>query len=456
MALPLPRVVPDVGPGGGLVTAMGGINSLANNMNLRRINKAKADLAPLTENANAMSKLAYANLMGPQFMAKLMGNDSALANMSEPQKQAALDMVRRAGMGQGTGNAMMNMGAQLQGGGGGGGGGNPFAQMMQTQQGLGQRMGDKFSNFLTNKLQGIFSGAGQQAQNPLAQAMQQQGVGQQQQIPQAKSNVPRPKDGVMLEGEQWYNNKGEPVYAEEVEEVQEPGQPPIEMELTEGQRAQPKKTYAENTGDFKGTVEQGKQQGKYRADALNQIGQSQLGLSHSGAVLDRMTDIVKNPVFWNARNTIPFFQDKQLSFLQKTGSPEMQELIGDFLSTGESFIASTVQGFGGRPLVREFDLAKRQKITPSDTVSTALGKLRSASSLHDIAEKKNQIVSDLLQQGINESDAIKQANKMVDVRAIEKETNSRLQRKIEIKNNKTGEKKMVTVEEARKLGVPNV
>lgn len=61
-----------------------------------------------------------------------------------------------------------------------------------------------------------------------------------------------------------------------------------------------------------------------------------------------------------------------------------------------------------------------------------------------------------MQKGYNESDAVLKANKMVDVKAIEKETNARLQRKIEIKNSKTGEKKMVTLEEARKLGVPNV
>ena len=106
--------------------------------------------------------------------------------------------------------------------------------------------------------------------------------------------------------------------------------------------------------------------------------------------------------------------------------------------------------------MREFDLAQRQKITPHDTVDSAIGKLRSATALHDIAEKKNQIVSELLQKGYSESDAVRKANKMVDVKAIEDETNKRLQRKIEIRNSKTGEKKMVTLEEARKLGVPNV
>lgn len=439
MALPLPKTVADVGPGGGLVTAMGGMNSLANDMILRKINQIKAQYMPLTTQAEAASKLAYANLMGPQFLAKLLGNEGAVANMGDANAKAALQKAVSAGFGGGTGANFLN-------------------QMQQGQQGLGQQTGDKLSNFLQEKLRGIFSG--QQQPNPMAQMGDMGGMSggnplaapQQSFSPQPQAqrpSVPRPKDGVTLEGEQWYNSKGEPVYEDEIDTPDGS----MKLELTKGI---PPASYAENTGKYKGTIKQREQEGKYRADALNTIGQSQLGLSNSGAVLDRMSDIVKNPVFWNARNTIPFFQDKQLSWLQKTGSPEMQELIGDFLATGESFIASTVQGFGGRPLVREFDLAQRQKITPNDTVSSALGKLQSARALHDIAEKKNQIVSELLQKGYNESDAIKQANKMVDVKGIEKATRESLQRKIQIRNSKTGETRDVTVEEARKLGVPNV
>jgi len=262
--------------------------------------------------------------------------------------------------------------------------------------------------------------------------------------------APRPKDGVTLEGEQWYNAKGEPVYADDVNTPDES----MKLELTK--EIPPKKTYAQNTGEYKGTIKQLEKEGEYRAAAKKQIGESQLGLSNSGAVLDRMTGIIKNPVFANMRNKIPGFQNKQLDYLKVMGTPEEKELIGDFLSTGESFIASTVQGFSGKPLVREFDLAQRQKITGHDTIESATGKLRSARTLHDIAEQKNQIVSELLDKGYNEAEAVKQANKMVDVSAIEKATNASLQRKIEVKNSKTGEKKMVTIEEARKLGVPNV
>jgi len=440
MALPLPRVVPDVGPGGGLVTALGGINALNNAYQGTRYNKVKADYAPSNLAAEAASKLAYANLMGPQFLAKLLQNPGAIANMGDPAARAALQKAVAAGMGQGTGQNSLN-------------------QMPQLPQhtGVGQPSSNNFSDKVKNAFMGLIHGQPKQGNNPLAQVMPQQEPQQQmpndagqQSAPMAPPMGKRPKDGVTLEGEQWYNAKGQPVYSEEEEQGPDGA---MELELTKGI---PPKSYAEKEGEFKGTVKQREKEGEYRAAALKQIGESQLGLSNSGAVLDRMTGIVKNPVFANMRNTIPGFQNKQLDYLKVMGTPEEKELIGDFLSTGESFIASTVQGFSGKPLVREFDLAQRQKITPHDTIDSAIGKLHSATALHDIAEKKNQIVSELLQKGYNESDAVMKANKMVDVSAIEKATRERLQRKIQVKNSKTGVTKMVTLEEARKMGVPNV
>lgn len=417
MSLPLPKVVADVGPGGGLVTAMGGINSLHNDMILRKINQIQAQYMPLTTQAEAASKLAYANLMGPQFLSKLLGNEGALANMSEDQKKQILGLVSRAGVNNS---------------------GNPLAQMPQAQApqhtGVGQPSTNNFSGQLKNALMGLLGQRPQQGNNPFAQAAQ--AMPQQQQMQQAPqggmpSNQPpmnaapgnRPKNGVTVEGQQWYDKNGNPVYAED-EQVNEPGQPPLDIEAT-GQEP----TWAEKTGRFKGEEKQGEEAGKYRAKAQQEIGDSQLGLSHSGAVLNRMTDIVKNPVFQEMRSKVPFFQDKQLNYLMKTGTPEQKKLIGDFLSTAESFIASTVQGFSGKPLVREFDLAQRQKINPNDPVHVAEGKLQSAIALHDIAEKKNDIISGMLDKGVNLSDAVKRANKMVDVSAIEKRTNELLRNK---------------------------
>ncbi len=439
-------------PGGGFNAAMKANNALANENVLRQINQIKKQYLPTTMQAEAASKLAYANLMGPQFLAKLLQNPGAIANMGDPAARAALQKAVGAGMGQGSGNAL--------------------GQMPQAPMGVGQPSTNTFSGYMTNALKGVMDAfhSPSSKQNAMAMGGSASNPGQyngdsQYSSPPAPRNAPsqRPRGGVSVEGEQWYDKDGNPVYDDnnndpDFQKAQDAGfpvndDPSIEHELTKGI---PNKTYAQKTGEHLGTIKQLEQEGKYRADALKQVGESQLGLSHSGAVLDRMTRIITNPVYLNMRNKIPGFQNKQLDYLKVMGTPEEKELIGDLTGTGESFIASTVQGFSGKPLVREFDLAQRQKITGHDTPESAKGKLKSAIALHDIADKKLQVISELLQKGYNESDAVKMANKIVDVSAIEKETTARLQRKIEVKNSKTGEKKMVTLEEARKLGVPNV
>ena len=314
--------------------------------------------------------------------------------------------------------------------------GRNYLNNIPQHTGVGQPSTNNFAGYLKNGLKG-FLGQGQsqgQGNNPFAQAAQAMPqMPQQQQMPQGQPQAPeqpmgnpamntvpgkRPKGGVTVEGQQWYDKNGNPVYEEDVQTPNED----VQIEETEP-------TWAEKTGRFKGEEKQGEEAGKYRAKAQQEIGDSQLGLSHSGAVLGRMTDIIKNPEFQEMRNKIPFFQDKQLNYLMKTGTPAQKKLIGDFLSTSESFIASTVQGFSGKPLVREFDLAQRQKISPSDPIHVAEGKLKSAIALHDIAEKKNDIISGLLDKGVNLSDAVKQANKMVDVSAIEKRTDELLRDK---------------------------
>lgn len=445
MAIPSVNMLSNL-PGGALPNILDVHNTFAKNRADRRYSEAKATYAPTTMQAEAASKLAYANLMGPQFLAKLLQNPGAIANMGDPAARAALQKAVNAGMGQGTGQNYLNQ----------------MPQQPPQHTGVGQPSTNNFAGYLKNVLKG-FLGQGQsqgQGNNPFAQAAQampQMPQGQPQAPEQPMGNpamnaVPgkRPKDGVTVEGQQWYDKNGNPVYEED---VQTPNGNAMDLELTKGIAP---KTYAQKTGEHQGTIKQLEEEGKYRAAARKQIGESQLGLSHSGAVLDRMTSIIKNPVFANMRSRIPAFQNKQLDYLKVMGTPEEKELIGDFLSTGESFIASTVQGFSGKPLVREFDLAQRQKITPHDTVESATGKLQSATALHDIAEKKNGIVDELLGKGYNEAEAVKMANKMVDVSAIEKATRERLQRKITVTNKKTGETKQVTLEEARKMGVPNV
>lgn len=90
-----------------LAGAAAGQNLVGNNLDIMKkaiINR----YLPLTQQAEAGSKLAYANLMGPQFLAKLLGNQDILANIPDAQKGQALNFLLRAGGGQGTGNGFTN------------------------------------------------------------------------------------------------------------------------------------------------------------------------------------------------------------------------------------------------------------------------------------------------------------------------------------------------------------
>lgn len=74
MALPIPSVVADVGPGGPLVSSMRGANALTSE-NLDNITKgAQAQYAPYTQYADAASKIAYAKMLPYQTQAQLLTN----------------------------------------------------------------------------------------------------------------------------------------------------------------------------------------------------------------------------------------------------------------------------------------------------------------------------------------------------------------------------------------------
>jgi hypothetical protein len=95
MALPLPKVVADTGPGGGVVTSMKGSNALSNDMLQNVIKGAEADYAPYTNYANAASKIAYSQFVGPQSIANILNNPNSRGMMSPEQYRNLLDSYSR-------------------------------------------------------------------------------------------------------------------------------------------------------------------------------------------------------------------------------------------------------------------------------------------------------------------------------------------------------------------------
>lgn len=407
-------------PGGGILAGMNALNDYVNNRTLTNINRIKEQYAPQLTEADIKSKNAYAQLVGLQPMSKVLASMPGFSSLSEDQKNALVQRLYNAGA-----NGSPNSLAQM-------------PSMQQTQQ------PNTLLGNLLNKVGGIFGhsdfGMPSKPQNSLA------GLSQQTMQAPSQNAIPHPVSPTAIPAQtqqpqsiddlymKWMNSpKGKesiannPYYYPTPKEMaQDLAGKPMEMELTTGNAP---KTIAQKQGEYEGTVAYGKESGKNRAEAQKDIGEQLLGLSNSGAVLDRMTNIVKNPTFQNMRNNIPYFQDKQLGWIKLNGTPEEKRLIGDFTTTAENYIASTVQSFRGKPLVREFDLAQRQKITDKDSVQAAEGKLRASIALKKIAEQKLNLVNDFIDRGDTEAKAIQKANKLIDVSKIEQETNALLRNK---------------------------
>lgn len=422
MALPLPRTVPDTGPGGGLVTAMGGMNALHGQMLQNKMNKIKNEYLPLTLQAQAASQLAYAKLMGPQYVAKLLQNDGVLANLPDAEKKALLGMVTNAGV------------TATQGG-------NALGQIPQQQPpqhtGVGQPSTNNFSGMIKNALMGLLGkGQGQgQAQggNPFSNAAQsmpqmpqQKPMGMPQGNPAMNARPsPRPKDGVTLEGQQWYNKKGEPVYAEE-EQVNEPGDHVMELELTEGQRGKKEPTWEENTGKFKGVVKEGEELGKIRATSVKELDQDYQQALQLKQPIDLLGKIISNPRFQNLRN-LPGFQKMQMNGKIAIGTPEEKKLIGEFQAAARQVVSATVKGFGGRILASEIPLSESMKLSDNDSIEAMLGKEPVIKAFNEMTLQRSKIASKLMKDyHLDKGEALEQADKMVDGEAIRKKAEMEL------------------------------
>lgn len=410
MALPLPKVVPDTMPGGNFITSMMGANALRQSNLENQIKSVQAKYAPLTTQAEAASKLAYANLMGPQFLSKLMGHPEILANMTEDQRNQALKMVYGAGTGQGTGANMLKM-------------------MNQPQQ------DQSLFGMLKNKLGSIFNQnpevapQAQVAMPPSQNAPMGQSMGQQQQFNpqdiqaavQAYRNSPQAQQKAQEEGMFTIPNQNELMNWYQQQRNMQPSQAGIERPAVTS------KSWPERTAEFKGIEKEGEKLGELRAAAIDEFGEQYQQAIQAEQPVQHLMEMTQNPVFMEMRNKIPFFQDKQLAALAKLGTPEEQRLVGDFVTTATNAVANTVNNFRGRILDKEITMANQMKISPNDTWNVMIGKLGSIATFNEMTKERARIAGNLMEkQHMNRAEAVEKADRAVDGKAIRNQMESKL------------------------------
>jgi hypothetical protein len=417
MTLRLPLVTPDSQSGGPIVAGMRGINALtAGNLD-NRIKEIKAKYAPLLNQAQAASQMAYASLVGPQYIAKLFGNENILASVPEDQKNKILKMITQAGTNQST------VANQLS-----------FPNVNQAQP-------SSVAGLLMNKLFNSF-GQGQQGQGqqqPQLPGNNALTAGQTTLSPQDQQaiNNMRPGDSYVVQGNQPVTNQSSAPSAP----VASP--PPVSA---------PTRTFAENAGEFAGVKAQGRELGTLRAKAIDDIGKQYTQDVESMVPINHLMDISQSPLFMNMRNSIPGFQKLQLDTLKTFGTPEQQRMIGDFITSAKSAVANTVRGFQGRAMAKEFDFANQLKIGDNDNINVILGKLESLATYKQATMQRDRIATNLMtEKHMNQGDAYALANAQVDMDGIRNKISSQLQSPIRIKNKKTGETKYISPKEYNDL-----
>lgn len=95
--IPLPKIVADVGPGGGVTTAVKAANELDKQNIENRIKLIEEQYAPYNKYADALSKVAYAKIAGPQTLATILSSPAAVSRMS-PETYNALANLAQKGL----------------------------------------------------------------------------------------------------------------------------------------------------------------------------------------------------------------------------------------------------------------------------------------------------------------------------------------------------------------------
>jgi hypothetical protein len=369
MALPLPTPQ----PGGFTLGAMREANALSSDLYGNAIKNIQAQYAPLTTQAEAASKLAYANLMGPQFLAKIMGNQDILANLPADKRQQALDMVFRAGSGQSAGNNVLNqMGApapnQTN---------SPFSQIVNNVKDV-MGFGDKKSSPVVNAL----------AEQP--------------------NLSPTDKNAISnLQPGQAYTVQG--------------NQPNALQPNNAGQN-----TFAENAGRFSGIKKEGEEAGKIRAKDIDELNNSVFNAQTNQTTLDTISGILSSPEFEKIRQT-PILGHHELSYYSKFGTPEQQNMVGQYYTLTGNIIKDSARDFGGQFRKGEQQLLQGMKPAPGDTVDTARGKTESLAYMNKMLAERSRLTSQYMNQyHINKLQASEMADKEVNGDKIRQNIHNKL------------------------------
>lgn len=381
--IPLPKVVADVGPGGGIITGMQGANELTKSNLENAYNTIKNKYAPITIPAEAASKLAYANLIGPQFVAKMLGNQDIAANIGDSQLKEAIQSLYKTGMSQpSSSNAFSNLNSQ------------------NTQQSSNPLQ------WLTNKVSNLFNNSDMQSQS------------QNKLIPRSNRQIP-------------LNEVNNLVYIPSIRKFGTPEQAqalagstpgstikidtngkPIVTTSAEG------KTYFEKSGEAAGLKEEGKESGKIRANDIKDLNDIVFNAETKQSTLDDINNMISSPEIRQIRAT-PLAGRHEMAYYAKFGTRAQQQLVGRLYAQMGNIVKDSSRDFAGQFRKGEQQLLQGMKPNDSDTVDAMIGKAESLSVMNKLLMERSRLTSKIMSKyHINKLEAQEYADKQVNGQSI--------------------------------------
>jgi hypothetical protein len=410
---------------GSSIDAANDISNLRSNNALRKLNEVKAEYAPLSTQAEAASKLAYALQMGPQYTAKMLANSGILANMTPAQQQNAL----RLALGPTQGNSGVNFLSQLQ----------PPSQQ--------ESVAKKLSNHLLNSF-GIGERAPLRAINPMNNSTEVQApqVNNPNDLT-AFSETLGPNEDVLEYVAK--NNVNSPSYIGKKEQQ-------IELPQLPADKNYDKKTWPIRQAEHEALVAEGAESGKVRVKNIEELDNAVFNAETNQATLNDISDILGSKAFEQIRQ-VPLAGHHELAYYAKEGTPEQQQMIGRYYTLTGNLIKDASRDFAGQFRKGEQQLLNAMKPGPSDTVDTARGKTETLSYLNRMLMDRSRLTSKIMSQyHVGKLQALEQADKIVTGDKIRKEVHDRLNPKAEKPEISQehikwmADKNGITVEEAKK------
>lgn len=393
--------------GNPLSASISGLLAGANAAPTLKKNMAEAKYAGLTAQANAMSKIAYASLLGPQYIAKLMANPSFWHSLPDEMKDAFSSLAVNAATGQ-----------------------TNAANNFLNNNSITDALHKNNPNTPQSQQQNNQVNPPVQNQQPNISPTDQQNIDNmtpgQSVVIQGNGNAPGSNSYD-------YDQNGENVKAtsNEVNQIANNGngapssqETPVTQVAPQTNSVAPKRTYAEREADYENVVAEGKELGGARGKAIGGLGEDIKGIKEESGLLGQITNLLKSPEIQSVRK-LPIGGKYELLNYKINGTPEQKQAIGSMESLTSELATQMTQRYKGsfKP-TSEMPLINQAKVNlDKDTLDSATGKLTSLITLNKMDDKRDHIAYELMHgsKHMDEIEAYEQADKQVDGDKIRRE-----------------------------------